>query len=432
MHNKKLKYKHIDLLILICFFAFNLNYLLNKLFFANFLGSEIMEFSILGDFVISIFTNRVFIRDLFFAIGGYTLLGFSLYFGSHITYEKPSFLHVLFEDFFHKHKKNKMVFSLAVFFSIIGFYLIIFKMFFEWFTLVIETPFTFAAIFAGIVFIRHRHHERLSNESLIYKASDFLMNFASSIIELIHKKSKIKYLFSFVIVLHLVTDFFSFIIPFLTGINFTFYEYDYSSTLLGMFSNDFIHSSHKISLIWIYCCILFCILVFALSPVFVWINSFFNKGINIKKEYLAIFYGALFVFMTKSIFSILPIDTLNTVGVLFSFHRTEGFYYGMEYIFIISGTLFILIWGLCFLKNIQRFFTLLGFLPIMIFFTRYLYLFIISLSNYYIQYIKHLISTNNIFVLPFALFFFCTYILFYLVGYFSFLLNMKEEMKRIS
>ena len=428
-HNSRIKNYQIDLLILFCFALMSLNNILNNSFYLEYLNPEKMYGAAFEEIFFLLFINRVNVINLSMIAGVAILFLMSIFLGIKVKFQRPSLMSVIHEDFFPHNFKEMLSRSIIVFISLTGFFIIVFKIFFEWFIFVMETPFAFVAIVSVIIFLKNRHHKGLKRDNPIYRLGNFVEDFYTKVIELVHQKTRIMHLFSFILVLHLVTDFFTFIVPFVLGSEGGIYHFQ-NTSLISMISSDLASSEYPLGTIWIYLCLVFIMLVFILMPYYIWKSSHSGKGLIISRILLGIYYAAFFIFFTRSVFNITLLSSGEIIGVNFLFERTEGFYLGTEYVFIISAIIFFLVFTFSVNRPIKTYLTLAGLIPIMYFFTKYIAIFCLSLSIYYYRYITFLMIENQLVLMSIMCLFFLISILFYITGFFSFLLNLKYDIKK--
>ena len=103
---------------------------------------------------------------------------------------------------------------LLVFLAFAGFFVVVFNLVMEWLAIAIDAPLIMLAILFYL-FIIIRHYKKYNVESLIYRIGEFGENFYEKFISLFHYKRTIMLGISGMLVLHLITDAGSFIIPYI-------------------------------------------------------------------------------------------------------------------------------------------------------------------------------------------------------------------------
>ena len=127
---------------------------------------------------------------------------------------------------------NKIVRFILTFISLGFIAYFIFMMVFEWFTIVIDAPLVMIAI-AYYFFASRRFH---GVDDVLHKVANLGENILEKFIELFHRKETLPLAFASLLALHLVSDFFVFVVPSIISIKDSLYH----NVLTGSSNNSLI------------------------------------------------------------------------------------------------------------------------------------------------------------------------------------------------
>ncbi|MBT4351143.1 hypothetical protein HOD20_01315 [archaeon] len=272
-YKSKIKNYIFDILIIISF------YLLNFSDFTSILLSLNHKTHFFNEIIEIIINYSSMLELITFHLGGLIILFVSIYLGTKIKIEKNSLMSIIHEDFFPKTIEQKIIRSLSIFVILCGFYITYFNLISEWFTLVLGTPLTLVGLFSAIYILRNKH--KIKSRNFKHKISKISEFFEKDMFNYFHEKSKIKYVFSGLLVLHIFTDLFSFLVPFLTNLNHNLYTFFLQKNRwIGEFIKTDLQTTNLFNIIWIYGGIIFFFIALTILPLLLWNASLRKKHIS--------------------------------------------------------------------------------------------------------------------------------------------------------
>ncbi len=324
---------------------------------------------------------------------------------------------------------------LKVFLIVFGFFVIFFNLIMEWLAIAIDAPLLMIGL-SSYLLISIRHVKGFSLGKLLAKFGDFGSNLYINVLKnLRYKKTFLKSVVA-MIILHVITDAYTFILPFLLGFGDNLYRGIIPKahlSFLTLFSNQISSLSlsylDSISLLLIYFGNVVALLFFLLFPVYLWFAFFKDKIFHPRKIFLSIIIFSLSTFFFSPIFEIKPLLGLNIVGVdilgtvssstvSFSLIVLISFAIGLFIEFFSSQISHerIVLSGLIIVSSGFLFFYLLGYL--------------ISLSQYMVSLIQSLFLSQSWILVLFFSFIYLFLIIFYFVGFGGFVFESYKLIKR--
>jgi len=346
-----------------------------------------------------------------FVAGAIILLLTSAYF-CFVKIGKNSLMHIL-----HCEKKlhgkdifKRFFISLMV---LLAFYILIFNLAIEWVVLVMHGPVLLILFLFYLIITLNKN--RFNARSFVSDVAFSLERSYERLLRMFHSK-RILLGLAGLVTLHLVTDFFVFIIPYLTG----HFSPNYLSLIhakphapiITLFLKDLAIGSNLGGLIFVYLFNLIAISVVLLTPFYMWLRVFKKKHIRFSKLCLSVSYTSLFVYI------VMP---------LFTLHRLKKGFYGIDIItrtvsnfnilnmiILVGAAIFVLVYFLGYSKFSYKIVNKGLAFFVLIFAFIYLFNYFISISTYYVT---SLSSFPDVFVKIILSLFFVITLLFYIIGY---------------
>jgi len=268
--------------------------------------NAILNSTMFDEFFLMIVSNSVMIDTLGIILGNIAILIICIYYAFNGEVYEPSIAHAL--------KLNPISGRLKKFFvSFIilnGFYLIFFNVIMEWLTLIIDAPLVVAAIFF-YVFYAHDYSRNMDSESILVNIADSVENLLKDFMGLFHQEGMILIGITGLIVLHLITDFFVFIIPYNLGISHNLYlnaehaaQHD---SIINIFSQDkLIITDIPMQLFLLYSYVMNSIGItfLLLLPGYLWYKKVNDLEIDLPGYMVALFVSSVIFLLGASAYSI--------------------------------------------------------------------------------------------------------------------------------
>ncbi|MCH8003149.1 MAG: hypothetical protein IH934_00825 [Nanoarchaeota archaeon] len=416
--------RSVDILLIISYFM---------LIFKNiiiFSSGIIDEFFVFYDFQKFILNNSPILEFYSLIIGSILILILAIYSSIYIDVKKPSLMHIIHEEGKPKTLYKYFIRIITVYLVYIAFFVVVFNFVMEWLAIAIDAPIIMIALLFYL-FIVIRHYRKYNAESLIYRIGEFGEKFYEKLISLFHYKKTIFLGISGMIVLHLLTDAISFIIPYIFIFRDTLYftqlgaGHDALLTLfLGQIKN--LPFLEQFSLFFVYLLNLIGILFFLIMPSIFWYIAFTRKKFYLSKFKIGLIFSSILVFILAPVFNISRLIQPSILGVdIKTSFANNILYNNFFYILFFAFIFFLAVYFLS--DNYRKGMIYAIILSSVIFFAYYIYLFFTSLIFYYTDIIRTLFVTSH-FILSFYFLLFLTInILFYIAGSIMFI---NEIMKK--
>jgi hypothetical protein len=409
---------HIDLILIISYFLL----IINK--FVGYSQSAIGESRLLVPLFTLVIDNAIALEKIGFYIGCFLIIIVSFYITFVIEFKEPSFFHAIYGKGKSKRSLITLIEGIIVFLIVTGFFIIIFNLIMEWLTIALDSPIIVLAILFYL-FKMHGYGRSMDKETVIYKISEAAEEFYKQFINLFHKKETIFLGISGMLVLHLLTDFGTYIIPYIFGVKEGLYFSQLGQGHMPIFQllisdlGSVFTSIDKLSLIILYIFNIMAMLFFFLSPCFIWYILYSKKDIGIRNMYLALILTSMYIFLVSPIFTVKELDTKNILGVDIQTNSILQYNTNVTYTLIISAFLFIIavMLGLIIKKAIVTLVTYCSLMFLGIYALKYF----INLTQYYLASLQILFSQQSYFLVFFIIIFQLITFVFYLGGYLAFL-----------
>ncbi|PIN78440.1 hypothetical protein COV16_05895 [Candidatus Woesearchaeota archaeon CG10_big_fil_rev_8_21_14_0_10_34_8] len=370
--------------------------------FSNFINYLDGSFFYFAKFVVE---NQVFIEKISFYIGGALLILISIYSAWKFeTYKNnSSLLHVLRAD--SKYLNKKALHAVVIFLSFAFFFLFVFSLMIEWLGIVVDAPIVFLGILVTLFFM-FRHRKGYFHAShFITRVGETGEAFYKKFISLFHTPYGVALGVSGILILHMLTDFGMFIVP------YTIYQHEmvyfdqsavfFSSNHQPLFSVVDLFSAEKVSLLFhdisgsasllqdqiivlIYIFTVTALLFLFLAPAYIWWILFKRKKAHENKLVLVIVFASLFTFVAYPLIHIGTIDVPGLAGVDIMTRSIDGHgFLEANYVAAISLAIACVVAVLSFHRFIRRELVYLSFAAALMFFTVYIGYYFIDTMNYY-------------------------------------------------
>jgi len=386
-------------------------------------------------------------------VGFSILLILSIFFSIRFYFSEKSVLGVLHEE--GPPKASKFLFRFILTFIVLNaFSAFIFKLLLEWFGWAVDAPLLVIGL-SYWVYLNIKHYLMTGKLFRFYMflehVSNFGEKFLKNFISLFHYKNTFYIGFIGLLIFHSLTDVGAFIIPYITGIEHSFYGsihslQNHTPLFFGagnLFINDiqYLYSSKDIIVLLAgYILNIFAIVFLMLLPAYFWYSLYKNKNISLKIIMSVIFAISLTFFLLSPCFSIDRIEPGNNndsessllMGVDIKTNSLlDG---GSRIVDSLSLSLLAGFIVFAFSQNIRikKFIDKTIIFLSMVLFGVYTYNYFISIYQYLIQGLKIIINSNQYFLA--AIVFIDLFLIFilYFPGYIIFFYYVLIKKKKIT
>ncbi|MFW6378748.1 MAG: hypothetical protein ACOCZV_01885, partial [Nanoarchaeota archaeon] len=237
-----------------------------------------------------------------------------------VKFERPSVMHLFHEDRLDTSTpRNILLRFLFSFLIIMAFFVIIFNLFMEWLAIAIDAPLLMIGLGVYFFFI-FKHRNRFSPDSFLSRFGDFGESFYKGLFEHLKTFRGSLRVLSAMIVLHVFTDAFTFIWPYLLGRADALYfnmiptaHPFLKDLILSQISGAGVFSSILTTLG--YLGNLIAILFLLLAPVGMWFLLYRDRHINLRRSVVSVIFGSLALFLLTPGFSISRLSSNGIYGV---------------------------------------------------------------------------------------------------------------------
>jgi len=416
-----IKNKRLDLFVVIAFFL-----LITKQFvgFAKVAVEEASPFMV--GFYELILRNAASIELYTLYLGLFMLSGIALYIVlAGIRVKRPSVITTIFKETKKIGIETKIIKFIFCFVIYIAFFVIIFNLAMEWLAIAIDAPLVIVGVFFYLFFIV-KHARTADPETILFKLGNFGEEFYRRFINLLHREKTIFFAISGMLVLHLLVDFFNFIVPYLTGMQDILYFNQLGpghTALIKFFIEDvsyfgsIITKSMVTIIYFMNICAVFLLL---LGPAYLWYKVFKRSKIRLDPNKLGLFVASLACFFVSPLFQIKKITVPNLVGVDITTQSLPK----IQFIYFITN-MCVLIWLLVFFislnKTVRKILTIGLVVSIEAFFMYYVYLYFTNILDFYYSLVLNLLASSSFMLAAYFILFLGINILFYISGVFIFL-----------
>ncbi len=336
-----------------------------------------------------------------------------------------------------KDKRPPILKIFAIFLVLNFFFVVIFNLMMEWLAIAIDAPLLVTALFFYLL-VWIKHHKKFSTGGIIYRLGNLGEDFYTGFVSLLKSRKGILLGVSGMLVLHIITEIGIFMIPYTIGISDSLYmdqpEFntnhepifsytDITGPKKGLYANDVKRLDSPADIIavtYVYIMNHITMLSLLIMPAMIWYSLFRKRKPHLNRWMTTLFFAGLTCFMISPVFRIERIDIDQIAGVDIqtqSFLDTSSAGAGKTMLIsVISGLAVYIAYGWK-RKRIQH----IAFTISTMYFTYYILLYFMDLSTSYTGFISKMISINN-YILAFYLgIIFMINIIFYTVGFASYL-----------
>jgi len=415
--------KYVDFLLIVSYFMLIIKNLI--IFSSGIIG----EFVVFYDFQKFLLDNSAAIELYSLIIGSVLILLLSVY-SSFIEVKKPSLMHIIHEDRKPNSAFKFLIRVVSVYLVYTAFFVVVFNLVMEWIAIAIDAP----IIMIGVLFylfIIIRHYRKYSAERLIYKIGEFGEKFYEKFISLFHYRRTIFLGISGMLVLHLLTDALSFVVPYIFVLKDTLYFSQLGAghdALIYLFLEQIKQEPilEQISLFFLYLLNTIGILFLLIMPSFFWYSAFTGRKFHVNKVTLGVIFSSVAILFVAPIYDISRLTGKTILGVdiktVFASNIIfNNFFQTLFFAFLV----FIVIYSLAY--HYKKYLVHIMIFKSVGFFAFYTYMFFTSLIIYYIDTIRALFNTSKFILSSYFLLFFAINILFYIVGFIMFVDEIIKE-----
>lgn len=385
--------------------------------------------------------NEGFLSILSFLIGSLILVFLAFYSCLFLQFRAPSIIEILHSRGYVK-KDLKSVVSrffkvLIIFF---GFFVIVFNLLFEWIAIVVDSSLAVIAIIIYVFFFI-RYSKRFNTNTFIYKVGEFGETFYENVISQFRRRSTLLLGISGMLVLHLLTDFGIFIIPYLVKFKDVFYFHALNGSHSPIFSLILQDIANRnvadiILILLIHIFNIISIILLLIIPALLWYFIYSGKILRIKRWYLTLFFITISAFILMPSFSIIEINNPGVVGVDIQSQSIFSSNFAFNSLFKLDLTIFFCFFlGLLALifshfEKIEKALTLILIAFSQYFFGYYIYHYFLNIFQYHIAIIKTFLTTTSIYFGLLFILLLLIQIFFYVGGFIIFQYEIIKKLKK--
>jgi hypothetical protein len=262
----------------------------------------------------------------------------------------------------------------------------------------------------------------MKTESFLKKVSDYAEEFYERFVSLFHSRKTITIAVAGLLVLHLLVEIGNFIIPYTTGLFYSWYfeQLGAGHTPLGLLmAGDFAMAGTiplQLGVLAVYLLNVFAVLALFFGPAYAWLYLY-NKRRLALPNILWLFFGSLAAMTLLPVIKMGATKTLKMLGTDITTQQIPHLS-NIPQVLLIS----LLVMGIFYIlgrKSPGRT-TKLAFILIFVYFAAYIYYFFTSLARYYMHAIEVMAKSGQYFIAFHLLLFFMITIIFYACGFVMF------------
>lgn len=378
----------------------------------------------LEDFYAAIVHNAFLIESIGIYIGLAVLFFVSLRL-AFVSIKRPSIMSV-----FHASEskpssvKEYVVRFLSVFAIVFGFFIVFFNLTMEWLAIAIDAPLLMIGLGLYIILVL-QHRASFSQVGFLTKFGDFGSKLYEDVLKHIQFRKTFFRTIAAMIVLHVITDAFTFVWPYLFGFGDKLYLALLSAphpSFMSLLSVQLLHLPlfEAISLVVIYLGNVIALLFFLVYPFYTWFVLYKNKTIHPSRLQISVLVSSITLFLLSPTFRIIPLLNQQLFGV-----DIIGQYANSSYIFstVVLCSLALGIFVELYSKHIEHErFVIFGLIIVsQVFLFCYMAMYLFSVSTFYFSILPTLFFKSKIILLLFFALLFIGSLLFYVIGVGSFI-----------
>lgn len=335
--------------------------------------------------------------------------------------EKTCLMQIIHEQKKAADWKHKLLRFFVIYLVLLAFYLLVYSFAIEWLAITVDAPIIVAVLLAYLVFIVKKRKE-IKTATLLEKISEKSEEFYERFITLFHAKRTIMIAVAGLLALHLIVEIGHFIIPYITGLMYTWYFKQLGpghEPIISRIAYDLTTSSgaiQNVAIIGIYLANIIAIVSLFLVPIYIWYHMYNKKPIQ-PKNISWIFFGSLTVFLLRPIFKISQINSKILMGADITTQTLQSLD-NLWFVLLISAVVAFIFYILG-RKNVHRT-TKLALGVSLVYFAYYLGHFFIDVARRYVQATVATAQDGQYFTAAHLLIFLTMTIAFYVSGFFAF------------
>lgn len=423
------KDKLIDICLIIAYFLFAAK---NFIAYSKFAMEEIAETG--GSLLVPLYSfmlDKAFTIELItLYLGGMIILILSLAnLFMNISIKQPSIMGIIFEPGQPASTKDKILMAFSSFIIYSAFFAIVFNLIVEWLAWALDSVLLMLAVFFYLFFFI-KNFRKLDAQSFLYKVGAAGDELYGKFISLFHSKSTLMLGISGLLVLHLVTDVGTFILPYIIGKNISYFASLGAGhmTLPSLFMIDIAGAMtlvSKISVVLVYLFNIFGVMVLFAGPAFIWYEMHSQRRIELPCIFHGTVLAAFFISIVLPIFRYQRINLEGVYGVDILTNTIIAS--NAPFAAITALVIMVLASLICYnhlMKDIARYISVLF---VEIFFCFYIYLFFADISGFYM---KAFSAVKGRFVLFYLFIFVASTTIFYIGGMFYFVYRSASDITK--
>lgn len=372
--------------------------------------------------------------------GIYVGLVILLFVSIHLSFKyisNPSLMHLIHaKESKPKDFKDFLFRLVTVFGVVLSFFLVFFNLIMEWLAIAIDAPLLMIGL-ATYVFFLVKHKEHFSQKSFLKRFGDYGSSLYESVLKGIQYRKTFFKTISAMIILHMLTDTYAFVWPYIVGFGDRLYSGLLSSAHVSAFE---LFSSQirnlpfieifSLGLIYLGNCV--ALLFFLLFPVYSWFVFYKNRTVHPKPLQLSILVSSLVMFFLAPTFKISPLFGEQLFGVdILGQTATSSFSFLSVVIVALAAGLFIELYA----SHIEheKWVLLLLLFVSQAFLVIYMGFYLFSISSFYVSTLVFVFFKSMYVLLFFFGLLFLITILFYILGVGQFVLTtFRHFMEHVS
>lgn len=381
--------------------------------------------SFLQSFFSVIITNSTTINVFSIYIGVFILLFASI----RLSFIKSNDSSSIFKILRIEQKENQKVSFpiflkriVIIFLVVLAFFLIVFNLLVQWLAIAIDAPLLMIGIIFYLVIV-FKKHKKISASSFLFRFGNFGNVFYKKFINHLKDPRDALRILSGILVLHLITDALTFLMPLLFGIGDALYlsliPHSYPSIWFMLSSQLYLFSSQGIlvlgEIFLSYLLSVFALLVLLGGPVLLMIGLYTHKSFRLPKFVVALSLSSLVPLLGLGLVSISSLKNQGVFGVDFYLNTLQNTSLLLP-ILIMFGVLFFSFIIVLSIKKLRVYIDSFFVFVLQLWFVIYMGMYAYSVLSYFVNSIDSLFSSKMwLLLLFFILTGFITF-LFYLVG----------------
>jgi hypothetical protein len=382
---------------------------------------SVSEERILSSNIYTAIAQNFYIIEKAGFIAGVVLLLVVSFLLIHEPVERRCLMQIIHEQKKVRDWKHLLPRFFIIYLVLLAAYLLVYNFAIEWLASTVDAPLMMVVLLAYLVLIV-KHGSKLSTSKFLNDVSEKSEEFYERFITLFHDKKTVLVALTGILVLHLLVDIGHFIIPYVTGIMYTWYFAQMGPghmPLFGRMTGDLSLSAsffQQFSVVCVYILNIVAILLLFIAPAYLWWCLYTKRHIY-PPRIQWLFFGSMVVFLLMPVFSMAKIDNKMLMGVDMTTNQIA--YLGNVSWMLLAALGVMGIFWLLERKNPHRT-AKIAFGVALLYFAYYIYLFFADVSKRYIEGVVASAHSGQYFVSLHLLLFLTITIAFYVTGFLVF------------